>query len=379
MAGEGTGRRPVWRDAQITVGFLACAALLASLAEGGGVAGYLLPIYLLAVLGLSLTTSHWGYGVAGALVGAFAIDLVHTPPRLFLSFSTDSVVALLILLAAALPTGLLIVRLKGQATAALEGEKRAGALAKIALEREKRAESLAQGETTRAALLRSISHDLRTPLTGIMGASATLLEGREMQEAAKSRLLVDIRKSAQWLLRMVENILTLTRLSTETVRPRKGAQSAEEALSQAVSIVRARFPNCRISVRLPDQPLLAPIDLTLVSQVLINLLENAVRYSPEGEPVLVTLSRAGDFAQFEVTDSGRGIPPQMLDRLFSPQKQPDQNEDKLAGAGVGLSICQTIVEAHGGVIQGQNREEGGARFTFQLPLEEETQPLAVES
>ena len=379
MAGEETGRKSVWKDVGIAAGFLACAILLALLIREGEAVERLLLIYLLAVLGLSLTAPHWGYGVVGAVVSAFAVDLLHTPPQFFLSASADFAITLLTLLAVSLPTSLLIARLKGQASAALEREKRAVALAKIALEREKRAEVLAQGETTRATLLRSISHDLRTPLTSIMGASATLLEGREMSEAAKSTLLVDIRKSAQWLLRMVENILTLTRLSTETVRPRKGAQSAEEALSQAVSIVRARFPNCRISIRLPDEPLLAPIDLTLISQVLINLLENAVRYSPEGEPVLATLGRAGDFARFEVTDSGRGIPVHMLAHLFSPQKKSDKNRDELAGAGIGLSICQTIIEAHGGVIEGQNREEGGARFTFQLPLEEETQPLTVES
>ncbi|MCL2578606.1 MAG: PAS domain-containing sensor histidine kinase [Oscillospiraceae bacterium] len=374
VKGEMSERKVMILDVGKTAGILILAGFLAGLVdEAPGGEGPMM-IYLLAVLGVSLAATHWGYGVAGAFVAAFAVDLFHTQPQFRLSFSPGFPVALLIMLAIALPTGLLISRLKKTAAGALEREYRAVALAKIALDRERRAEALAAGETTRATLLRSISHDLRTPLTSIMGASAAMLEGREMSEPSRASLLVDIRKSSQWLLRMVENILTLTRLSTETVRPRKGPESAENAVSQAVSILRARFPNCRISVRLPDQPLMTPMDVTLISQVLINLLENAIKYSPESEPVVVTLTGDGDYARFEVADRGRGIPGDVMETLFSPQKR--DNQDKLRGAGIGLSICQTIVQSHGGDIEGFNREGAGAKFVFRLPLVEEAE-LAV--
>ena len=117
---------------------------------------------------------------------------------------------------------------------------------------------------------------------------------------------------------------------------------------------------------------MVPMDATLISQVLINLLENAIKNSDEGALVLLTLKKKGDFARFEVCDHGRGIPEQLLSNLFelhSPHSESeDLGADSSKGLGIGLSICKTIIQAHGGEIEGCNREEGGARFIFTLPL-----------
>lgn len=230
----------------------------------------------------------------------------------------------------------------------------------------------AEKEKMRANLLRSISHDLRTPLTSILGASSAILEQRDMNEEMRQKLTGDIRENAQWLIRMVENILTVTRISKETTTVYKTMEAAEEIVSQAVSIVRNRFPDCLIHVSVPNELLMVPMDATLISQVLINLLENAIKNSDEGALVLLTLKKKGDFARFEVCDHGRGIPEQLLSNLFelhSPHSESeDLGADSSKGLGIGLSICKTIIQAHGGEIEGCNREEGGARFIFTLPL-----------
>lgn len=229
----------------------------------------------------------------------------------------------------------------------------------------------AEKEKMRSTLLRSISHDLRTPLTAIIGSGNAILEQNEMPEQQMRGLVEDINSNAQWLIRMVENILTVTRISEKTMAVRKQPEAAEEVVAGAVALVRKRFPDCHIHVRIPDQLLMVPMDATLISQVLINLLENAVKNSEEGALVLLTLKQKGDFARFEVTDHGNGIPERLLENLFEIHTQHgDQVIDASRGIGIGLSICATIVKAHGGGIEGHNREEGGAKFTFTLPLEE---------
>jgi len=227
----------------------------------------------------------------------------------------------------------------------------------------------AEKEKMRSNLLRSISHDLRTPLTSILGASAAILDEKDMPEEMRQNLVSDIHETAQWLIRMVENILTVTRISKESLEVHKTLEAAEELISQAVSIVRARFPECHIHVRIPDELLLVPMDGTLISQVLINLLENAIKYSEEGALVLVNLKKQGDYARFEVIDHGGGISAHLLDNLFEIHTRGEGSAiDVSSGIGIGLSICQTIVKAHGGTIEGRNREEGGAKFSFMLPL-----------
>lgn len=228
----------------------------------------------------------------------------------------------------------------------------------------------AEREKMRTTLLRSISHDLRTPLTGIIGAGAAMLEKEDMPPQTRSGLLEDICNNAQWLIRMVENILTVTKISQESMQLHKTVEAAEEVISQAVSIVRGRFPRCNVRVFIPEELLLVPMDPTLISQLLINLLENAVKNSPLGGAVTVNLEKHGDTAYFEVKDNGQGIPNHILDNLFDAHPQSEGNIlDSARGMGIGLSICQTIVRAHNGTIEGKNCKEGGAIFSFYLPLD----------
>lgn len=227
-------------------------------------------------------------------------------------------------------------------------------------------------EKMRGNLLRAISHDLRTPLTCISGASSVILEsGESLDKQTHDKLLTDIRDDSQWLIRMVENILSVTRISEGLSSVSKSAEAAEEIVAEAISRIRARFPERKISVRVPEELLIVPMDGTLIEQVLINLLENAVKHSGDDSLIDVKVKRDGKEAIFEVVDNGEGISEEDFPYLFDsyvPSRM--RSADSSRGMGIGLSICMSIIKAHNGRIEAVNKKEGGAIFRFALPLED---------
>jgi two-component system sensor histidine kinase KdpD len=246
-----------------------------------------------------------------------------------------------VMLAVSLATGAMAAKMKRQAKLALEGGN----------------------ERERAVLLRAISHDLRTPLSSILGASSAMLEQENPDRETTDRFLKNIKENAEWLIRIVENLLSVTKISDGAIELSKTLEAAEEVAAQAASITRKRFPGRHIEIKGPEELLLVPMDATLVSQAIINLLENAIKNSEGGSAVSLEVEKYGNYARFSVSDSGRGIPRPMLDSLFEPK--PPVSE---GGFGIGLSICKTIIAAHGGTIEGRNKKEGGAHFCFSLPL-----------
>jgi two-component system sensor histidine kinase KdpD len=227
-------------------------------------------------------------------------------------------------------------------------------------------------EKMRATLLRAISHDIRTPLAGILGSSSALREsGEELDGEMRDKLLSDIQEESQWLIRMVENLLSITRINESASKVVKSLEAAEEVVAEAVSRILRRFPKREIQVKVPDQLLEVPMDGTLIVQVLINLLENAIKYSPDAAPIEVNLRREGNSAVFEVMDRGRGISEDALPwRTKAGAASSEKRPDASRGMGIGLTICDTIIKAHGGVLEAENRAEGGAVFRFLLPVEE---------
>lgn len=226
-------------------------------------------------------------------------------------------------------------------------------------------------EKMRSNLLRAIAHDLRTPLAGILGASSAIRENRgSLDEELRDHLNSDIQEEAQWLIRMVENLLSVTRINDGESKVTKNPEAAEEVVAEAISRIRKRFPHHKVEISVPKQLLEVPMDGTLIAQVLINLIENAIKHSPSTEPVEVTLKQSGNLAVFEVIDHGRGIDDEDLPNLFtsflpSRNKSPDSSR----GMGIGLSICMTIIKAHNGTMEAYNRKAGGAVFKFTLPME----------
>jgi two-component system sensor histidine kinase KdpD len=227
-------------------------------------------------------------------------------------------------------------------------------------------------EKMRSNLLRGISHDLRTPLTGILGASSAILEnGSTIDQETHDTLISNIKEDSQWLIRMVENLLSVTRINEGPMNVTKTPEAAEEIVAEAISRIRKRFTSRKIKVKVPDELLIVPMDGTLIEQVIINLLENGIKYSPENSVIAVEVKKYGNEAVFEVRDQGKGISDQDFPYLFETYV-PDgkRSSDSSRGMGIGLSICNSIVKAHQGKMEAENKEQGGAVFRFTLPLQE---------
>lgn len=223
-------------------------------------------------------------------------------------------------------------------------------------------------ERLKSTLLRSISHDLRTPLTGIAGSANFLQEncGQVDQETVTS-MLRDICNDAQWLNSMVENLLNMTRIQEGRLDICRKMEVVDDLISEAVSLVSKRLGNHRLETSTPSDIVLVPVDGRLFTQVLVNLLDNAIRHSGEGTEIRISAQAEEDTVIFLVEDNGTGIPPKRLDQIFdSFFTTAYENGDRQRGVGLGLGICKAIVEAHGGHITVCNNENGGAAFRIAI-------------
>ncbi|MBC1578615.1 sensor histidine kinase KdpD [Listeria seeligeri] len=226
-------------------------------------------------------------------------------------------------------------------------------------------------EKMRSNLLRAISHDLRTPLTGIIGASSALLEKEtELDKATQHDLIKGIKDDSGWLIRMVENLLSVTRISEGLVSLEREPEAVEEIVGEAVGRIKKRFTDRIIHVQVPRDLLMVPMDGTLIEQVLINLMENALRHAGADAEVWVDVTKTEKSAIFSVRDNGTGIPENRMADLFDTfAVEARERSDMSRGLGLGLSICMSIIRAHDGTIEAKNNELGGATFWFTLPLD----------
>ncbi len=229
-----------------------------------------------------------------------------------------------------------------------------------------------QAEQTRGYLLRAISHDLRTPLTSILGASGAILENADrMQEDIKQRLMQDIHEEARWLLRMIENVLSVTKIGNYNPQLNKTLEPVEEVIADSVARSKKYFPDLKIEIQLPDELIMLPMDPVLIRQVVTNLIDNAYRHGNSQEKIELRVRAAEDYAEISVQDYGRGLPPEDLKQIFcgfGERKQKDGDTSR--GLGLGMSICKTIIEVHNGQIFAENIAEKGLKVTFRLPMEE---------
>ncbi len=232
----------------------------------------------------------------------------------------------------------------------------------------------AQKEKMRANLLRAVSHDLRTPLTGIIGNSETYLEMDEsLSKEEKREIVCTIENDANWLLNMVENILSVTRINNETAEVNKSIEAVEDVVSSAVVRFRKRFPEAQLKVFPPEDFIMVMMDALLIEQVLINVLHNAHVHSCTQKPIELAIKDDIDKVWFIIRDYGVGISQAKLETLFDGEGYNRDSEietDGYKGMGIGLSICKTIIKAHGGDIKARNHSEG-SEFFFYLPKEKE--------
>jgi two-component system, OmpR family, sensor histidine kinase KdpD len=232
----------------------------------------------------------------------------------------------------------------------------------------RRAEVRVETERMRNSLLSSVSHDLRTPLSTIIGASSGLLDGGERLDTATRRDLVrSIHGEASHLDRLVNSLLEMTRLEAGAVAARKEPQALDGVLGAALPRLETLLRDRPVHVDLPADLPLVPIDAVLIEQVFLNLLDNAARYSTAGSPIDISARVVGPQVGVEVSDRGAGFAPGDEQRAF--EKFYRGHSARVRGVGLGLAICRAIVEIHGGTITAGNRPGGGATIRFTLPLE----------
>lgn len=226
-------------------------------------------------------------------------------------------------------------------------------------------------EQLRSNLLRAISHDLRTPLTGIAGSSNLILSSYdELSREVMIDLVKEINNDSEWLIRLVENLLSMTRIESGKLEIKKNPEIVEEILSESIQHLKSRLNNHKLTVDIPQDVLFVPMDGKLIEQVIINLVDNAVKYTPEGSVVKIKVYGNKNNVYFEISDNGPGINKNDIDHLFETfYKGNKNNADSRRGVGLGLAICKSIVLAHGGDIKVRNNEAGGAKFIFTLPVE----------
>lgn len=248
----------------------------------------------------------------------------------------------------------------------------------LVLERERLSNEKEEGklqverERLKSTLLRSISHDLRTPLTSIAGGSEFLCGNlAELDTETVKNMLTDINKDAEWMSSLVENLLNMTRIQEGKLEVSKKMEVVDDIVSAAIAIVAKRTGEHKLNTKTPEEVTLFPVDGRLFTQVLVNLLDNAFRHS--GKKTTVTLSTViqGKNIIFRVADDGRGVSPDKLNDIFDNFfTTAYENGDKQRGVGLGLAICKAIVQAHGGTLQAYNNEKGGATFQVELPMED---------
>ena len=359
------------------MGLLLCAAYYASsilITHTGGENNSAL-VFVVAVALISLRTSGYAYGVAASIIGALFINIYFMEPYDAFSLSrTGYPVAMLSMVVISCVVCALTARVKKQAIEAVHREKKTRALYEQneKLNAEKAAIQL---ESERAAIreniLRAVSHDLRTPLTSISGTVSVLLERPEISPKNLA-MLSDIKQDADSLIVMVENLLSVTRVQDGTMPLKMREEMLEEGAGDALLTTRRRFPDCHVELDLSEDILYLPMDPLLVKQVIVNLLENAIRHSGDTEHITLRLFRQEDWAVAEVRDQGRGLSPEVYQAVKAGQPMPRSlSGDSTRGMGIGLSVCQNIIKAHGGFFTAENHTGGGAVFRFGLPIEDQ--------
>jgi two-component system, OmpR family, sensor histidine kinase KdpD len=253
----------------------------------------------------------------------------------------------------------------------------------VAIERARLAEETEEArvqietERLRNALLSSISHDLRTPLSAITGAVSSLLTNDRTLAADDRHELAQVAyEEAERLNRLVGNLLEMTRLESGGIQVEKEWELLEEIVGSTLNRLGTRLDDHPIAVKLPPDLPLVPIDSVLIEQVLLNLLDNALKYTPPGSPIELSGQARGREVVVSVADRGPGLPPGDEKRVFDKfyRAQPKTS----GGVGLGLTICRGIVEAHAGRIWAENRPSGGARFSFTLPLDGQPPEVSAE-
>lgn len=311
-------------------------------------------IFVFAVFLISLLTEGYVYGVVSAVASTLAVNYAFTYPYFAINFIIPvNLISAVIMVTVAILTGMLTTKIKLHEAEKAESER----------------------ERMRANLLRAVSHDLRTPLTTIYSASSMLRGKRKnLTEQQQDEMLQSIQEDSEWLVRMVENLLSVTRIDSGKIKINKTPTILDELVDSVMTKFLNRYPGQDVILDIPDKIVVVPMDAILIEQVLVNLLENAVLHAEGMTRLSLRVFTLGKQAIFEIIDNGCGISADRLKYIFTGNYEARENapDGRKRNVGIGLSVCATIIKAHGGEISAENRKDGGALFRFTLETEDMT-------
>ncbi|MEG0396588.1 MAG: sensor histidine kinase KdpD, partial [Oscillospiraceae bacterium] len=258
----------------------------------------------------------------------------------------------------------IMLSILGECSLALENEK--------AIKEREQAAVLAKNEQLRANLLRSISHDLRTPLTSISGNAGILLSsGKSIDETRKKELYTDIYDDSLWLINLVENLLSVTRLEDGSMNLHMAAELMSEVIDEALQHINRNSIEHKITVHSKDDLIMAKMDARLIVQVIINIVDNAIKYTGSGSEITISVAKQGDKVLTQISDNGSGLSEQSKEHIFEMFYTANTKvADSRRGMGLGLALCKSIITAHGGEIKASDNKPHGTIFSFTLPCEE---------
>ena len=308
-------------------------------------------IFVLGVFLVSWKTQGYVWGIVASLLSVLAVNWAFTYPYwAFDLISPECISSAVVMLIVSTMTGALTTRLKQQEKLKAEAET----------------------ERMRGNLLRAVSHDLRTPLTSIYGSCSAIIENFDSIPREKQmKLLKDIQSDSQWLNRMVENLLSVTRVDADKVRLSKHSTVLEELVDALLVKFHKHYPDTAVQASIPEAFVSIPMDPVLIEQVLMNLLENAVFHARGMKHLWLRVTLQNKYAVFFVEDDGCGISDDRMAHLFTGLLDSETPADSTrSNMGIGLSVCRTIIKAHGSELKACNRPDGGASFSFALEMEE---------
>lgn len=346
------------RDGGRAAGILIAATLVGLLFSGLKIPeANIIAVYILGVLIISIITSSWMYSFLASVISVLAFNFLFTIPRFTLrAYDPSYPVTFGIMFLVALITGSLASRMKEYA--------RESAQAAMQIEKEQ----------LRADLLRSISHDLRTPLTSISGNASNLLSNEnEFSQETRMQIYGDIYDDSMWLIKLVENLLSVTRIEDGRMDLRMSAELMDEVIAEAMRHTDRNRDGRKIEVSSDEEFILGKMDARLIVQVVINLVDNAVKYTPEGAQIRIHTGKKDGMVVVSVSDTGSGIPDEQKSKVFDMfYIGTNRAADGRRSLGLGLGLCRSIIRAHGGEIWVSDNKPQGAVFTFTLPAEEVT-------
>ncbi len=340
-----------WQDSVVLIVTMAAALDLSLLLQPiGANESHASLIYVLGVLIVSRFTTGYLYGTLASFISVIVVNYAFIHPYYrFSTHMTGYPLTFITMFSVSIVTSTLTSQIKEEEQTRIAAEQ----------------------ERLRANLLRAVGHDLRTPLTSIIGSATVALENEDsLSDEEKRTLLENVKSEAQWMLRMAENLLSITRVGGNSYRIQKSPEVPEEVIGEVVEKFQSRFPRVSIEVEVPDCWLEVPMDAMLIEQVLWNLLENAAVHGGCTE-LRIQVERVDDWVRFAVSDNGSGISAARMNTLDADYMEmaSTSSADKKRNMGIGLLVCRDIIKVHGGVLSARNKADAGAEFEFTLPME----------